>query len=81
MEQKDKWKRFRSIAMVLSEREVKGKTTIEHRYYISSHQPDAQAIGYYIRTHWSVESAPQVRKLVLPTKGVTAELNVCAEAA
>ncbi len=51
-----KWKGLRSIAMVESKREIKGKVSIEKRYYISSHEPDAEIIGSAIRQHWGVEN-------------------------
>jgi len=56
LEQKNDWDGFRSLVMVRSQRTIKGKTSIENRYYISSLLPDAQQIGYAIRSHWSVEN-------------------------
>jgi predicted transposase YbfD/YdcC len=53
---KSKWKGLQSIAMVESKREIKGEISIEKRYYISSHKPDAELIGNAIRKHWGIEN-------------------------
>lgn len=39
-----------------SERLVKGKTTVERRFYIFSLAPDAQRLAQAIRAHWSIEN-------------------------
>jgi predicted transposase YbfD/YdcC len=36
---------------------VKGKTTIESRYYISSLPNDAQKLGESVRSHWGIENS------------------------
>jgi len=36
---------------------VKGKTTIETRYYISSLPNDAQKLGESVRSHWGIENS------------------------
>ena len=36
---------------------VKGKTTIETRYYISSLPNDAQKLGESFRSHWGIENS------------------------
>ena len=52
-----KWKGLRSIVMVESERTVGAKpTTIERRYYWSSHTEDAATLGKMIRGHWGIEN-------------------------
>ena len=35
---------------------MKGKTTIETRYYISSLPNDAQKLGESVRSHWGIEN-------------------------
>lgn len=54
--QKNQWQDLNSIVCLRSKRVVKGKETIELRYYISSLQGDAWKIGRAIRSHWSVEN-------------------------
>jgi len=36
---------------------VKGKTTIETRYYISSLPNDTQKLGESVRSHWGIENS------------------------
>jgi predicted transposase YbfD/YdcC len=36
---------------------VKGKTTIESRYYISSLPNNAQKLGESVRSHWGIENS------------------------
>ena len=55
-EDKHLWKNLRSIGMVESLRKVKGKTSIERRYYLSSLPLDAQRFGKAVREHWGVEN-------------------------
>lgn len=56
LEEKVKWAGLRSIGMMISERTIKGVTTIERRYYISSLPAKADIISNAIRQHWSVEN-------------------------
>lgn len=51
-----KWKGLRSIIMIESERTLGSDTTIERRYYWSSHAVDARAFGEMIRGHWGIEN-------------------------
>ncbi len=51
------WPGCKSAAMVTSVREVKNKTSIESRYYISSLAPDAEKISKAIRGHWGIENS------------------------
>lgn len=53
---KKKWKSLKSIVLIISERTVNEKKTVEHRFYISSLKPDAKKISSAIRQHWSVEN-------------------------
>ena len=54
---KDQWRDLTSVCMVRSTREIKGRTTVEVRYYISSLEPDAKKIGNAIRKHWGIENS------------------------
>jgi predicted transposase YbfD/YdcC len=53
----EQWKGLRTIAMVNSQRQIKGKITIETRYYISSLPNDAKKILHAARSHWGVENS------------------------
>ena len=53
---KDRWANLTSIAMVVSERTIKGKTSKEIRFYLSSLKPIASRIADAIRTHWGIEN-------------------------
>jgi len=55
------WADLSTIAMVESQRCVKGVTTTEHRFYISSLKADAKegqakGLAHAIRAHWGVEN-------------------------
>jgi len=50
------WRGARSIVEIVSERRVGQKVSIERRYYLSSHAPDAQQLLSCIRSHWRVEN-------------------------
>ncbi len=56
-EDKSLWKGLTSIGMVESIRNVKGKRTIERRYYLSSLPVDAQRFAKAVRGHWGVENS------------------------
>ena len=52
-----KWRSLRSIIMIESERTVgDAETSIERRYYWSSHVLDAQTFAAMIRGHWGIEN-------------------------
>jgi predicted transposase YbfD/YdcC len=55
-EDKKLWKNIHSIGMVESIRRVKGKNTIERRYYLSSLPLDAKTFAKAVRGHWGVEN-------------------------
>lgn len=57
LSQQDAWTGLASIGMVVCERRLWNKTTIEVRYYLSSLDADAQALAYAVRTHWGVENS------------------------
>jgi predicted transposase YbfD/YdcC len=51
-----KWKCLRSIVLIESERTVGTETSIERRYYWSSHRVDAETFSAMIRGHWGIEN-------------------------
>lgn len=51
------WKELTSVAVVESERESKGKSTIKRRYYLCSRvDVTAQQVLYWSRNHWGIEN-------------------------
>jgi len=50
----NQWENLHSIGLIESVRIVKGKTTIESRYYISSLPKDAKKLGESVRSHWGI---------------------------
>ncbi|MHC6204172.1 ISAs1 family transposase [Breznakiellaceae bacterium SP9] len=51
------WKTIRSIGMVEATRQVKGKTSTERRYFVSSLEADAELFGHAVRAHWGIENS------------------------
>jgi len=51
------WKGLQSIGMVESIRKVKGKSSIERRFFLSSLPLNAKKLAKSIRGHWGVENA------------------------
>lgn len=56
LHKKEDWKKLKSIVMVIAEREIKDKKSIERRYYITSLSANPENIGNIIRSHWSIEN-------------------------
>jgi predicted transposase YbfD/YdcC len=56
LEGKHNWKNLRTIGMVISERDVKGKVSIESRYFICSIEEDAKLFAKAVREHWGIEN-------------------------
>ena len=54
---KEDWRDLQSVGVVKATREVKGETTTEWRYYLSSLPVDAASFGSAVRTHWAIENA------------------------
>ncbi len=52
-----KWKGLETIGIVVSERTVKGKKSMECRYYISSLSSDAKRFAKAVRSHWGIENS------------------------
>ena len=53
----ERWADLKSFAVMASERTIKGKTTLEHRFYISSLPADAARLNRAVRQHWRVENS------------------------
>ena len=56
LEPKAKWKGLKSVGMVESERIIRGQTTNECRYYLSSLKADAKEFARAVREHWRIEN-------------------------
>ena len=52
----ERWPDLKSFGVIVSERTLKDQTSVEHRYYISSLDPDAARLNHAVRQHWSVET-------------------------
>lgn len=58
------WSNLKSAGMVIRERTIKDKTSIEVQYYISSCEIDAKLLEKASRGHWGVESLHWVLDVV-----------------
>lgn len=58
------WKGLKSIGMAIRECEVKGKKTIEKRYYISSLKDSIDEFSSAVRKHWGIESTHWILDVV-----------------
>jgi predicted transposase YbfD/YdcC len=56
VELREKWANICSLILVISSRHIKGKESIEHRYYISSSPMKVDEVALAIRRHWSIEN-------------------------
>lgn len=52
-----KWKGLRSIAAIQAERIIRGESSKEMRYYISSLPGEAKKIALAAREHWAIENS------------------------
>jgi predicted transposase YbfD/YdcC len=52
----ERWPDLKSFVVIESSRTIKGKTTHEKRYYISTLPSDAVRLGRAIRAHWAIEN-------------------------
>lgn len=50
------WAKLTSVAKIVSTRTIKGKTSTDTRFYISSLLPDAELLCRAARSHWGVEN-------------------------
>jgi len=57
LQDKESWAGLKSLGMVESTREIKGKCSHEKRYYISSLECDAKKFGNAVRSHWGIENS------------------------
>jgi predicted transposase YbfD/YdcC len=55
--QRDEWTDLHALVLIEAEREVEGKTTLEHRYYLSSAALDASSFLEATRRHWGIENS------------------------
>lgn len=51
------WKNIRTISMIERKRTIRGKTSAELSYYISSLPGDAKRIALSARSHWAIENS------------------------
>lgn len=51
------WSGLKSVGMVVCERRLGNKTTIEVRFYISSLSSDALVLANAVRSHWGIENS------------------------
>ena len=56
LEGKENWKNLNTIGMVISERDIKDKVSVEARYYICSINEDAKLFAKAAREHWGIEN-------------------------
>lgn len=52
----DEWADVGAVVMVSRERELAGKNTSTHHFYITSLRESAQKLAGYVRGHWGVEN-------------------------
>jgi predicted transposase YbfD/YdcC len=50
------WKDLKSLIEITSRRTIKGKTTEERRFYISSLELTPEQAGEIVRSHWTIET-------------------------
>lgn len=53
---RDAWPKVKTVAMCCTERTVKGKTTSEVRFYVSSRKLAVRAFAKAVRGHWRIEN-------------------------
>lgn len=53
----EEWMGLKSVGKVMRERTLKGKTSIEAQYYISSCEIDAKLLEKVTRGHWGIENS------------------------
>jgi len=51
------WDGLKSLVKITATREIKGKTSVEEHFYISSLLDEAKNYNSYIRQHWGVENS------------------------
>ena len=53
----NKWRDIRSIGMVVSSRQINGKTSTQTRYFITSLKNNAKKFAKAVRKHWGIENS------------------------
>ncbi|NCC62554.1 MAG: ISAs1 family transposase [Verrucomicrobiae bacterium] len=53
---REDWKGLQSIGMVESTRTIRGATTVQRHYYLSSLKANARELAKAVRTHWEVKN-------------------------
>lgn len=54
---KENWKGIKSIGKVESIREIKGKRSLETRYYILDQEMTSEEMSHVVRGHWEIENS------------------------
>ena len=57
LQREDQWPGLKSIAAIQAERKIRGKTTTETRYFISSLTGSAQKVANAAREPWAIENS------------------------
>ena len=57
LDERYRWKGIKSIVLIESTREIKGKQTKEERLYISSLNAPAKVFNQAVRMHWGIENS------------------------
>jgi len=50
------WLGLRSLVEITSTRQIKEDVSIEKRYYLTSHKPEAEKLSDMVRRHWGIEN-------------------------
>ena len=56
LDPKQEWRGLQTIGMIIRQREVNGKTTVERQYYISSLSSGVERFSRAARGHWGIEN-------------------------
>ena len=56
LEDSQRWLGLKSIGIVESSRKIKGKETVEGRYYLTSIETDVKTFATGVRSHWGIEN-------------------------
>ncbi len=64
LRQKEKWSGLKSLVMIEESREIKGRRSVERRFFISSLPADAKRLAEAVRAHWAVR-ATSLKMLVV----------------
>lgn len=56
LECREEWRDLKMLIEVTSRREIKGKVSVEKRYYISNMSLTAEKAMSFVRSHWSIEN-------------------------